>query len=119
MFRDSLHTMIDRLDPKGGAAGLLMGFDGIAVESYESPGVAGMSTVSAELAHLIAQIRRSLRGAGIGGLGDMTLRTEKLAVLIEILTENYFLALGLPPDANLGKARYLLRLLGPQLRPQL
>jgi predicted regulator of Ras-like GTPase activity (Roadblock/LC7/MglB family) len=119
MFRESLHKMIDRLDPIGGAAGLLMGFDGIAVESYVRPGVADMPTVSAELAHLIAQIRRALRGAGIGGLTEVTLRTEKLAVLIEIVTESYFLALGLLPNANLGKARYLLRLLGPQIRPQL
>ena len=119
MFRESIQLMIDRLAPVGGAAGVLMGFDGIAVDSYVRPGVGDVQTVGMELAHLIAQIRRSLLGASTGTLRDMSLRTDKMAVLIELVSEQYFLALGIAPDGNLGKARYLLRLLGPQIRAQL
>jgi predicted regulator of Ras-like GTPase activity (Roadblock/LC7/MglB family) len=121
MFRDSIQKMIERLDPKGGAAGVLMGFDGIPVDSYVRSGGASpdVPTIGAELAHLLAQIRRSLGAVGIGALGDLTLRTDRLAVLIEILSDGYFLALGLPADANLGKARYLLRILGPEVRAQM
>ena len=119
MFRDSIQKMIERLDPNGGAAGVLMGFDGIPVDSYARGGSPDVPTIGAELAHLLAQIRRSLGAIGIGALGDLTLRTDRLAVLIEILSDGYFLALGLPADANLGKARYLLRKLGPEVRAQM
>lgn len=119
MFRDSIQKMIERLDPKGGAAGVLMGFDGIPVESYVRSGGADVPTIGAELAHVLVQIRRSLGAIGIGALGDLTLRTDRLAVLIEILSDGYFLAVGLPVDANLGKARYLLRMLGPEVRAQM
>ena len=127
MFRDSIQKMIERLDPKGGAAGVLIGFDGIPVDSYVRSGGADVPTdvttdvptIGAELAHLLAQIRRSMGAIGIGSLGDLTLRTERLAVLIEILSDGYFLALGLPADANLGKARYLLRLTAPKLEAEL
>ena len=49
----------------------------------------------------------------------MTVRTDKLAVLIQLVTKDYFLVLGVPPDGNMGKARYLLRLLAPQIRAEL
>jgi predicted regulator of Ras-like GTPase activity (Roadblock/LC7/MglB family) len=119
MFRDSIQKMIERLDPKGGAAGVLMGFDGIPVDSYVRTGGVDVPTIGAELAHLLAQIRRSLGLIGSGALGDLTLRTDRLTVLIEVLSDGYFLALGLPADANLGKARYLLRILGPEVRAQM
>ncbi|HEY4186260.1 MAG TPA: hypothetical protein VGP07_14385 [Polyangia bacterium] len=119
MFRDSLKKMIDRLDPSSDAAGVLMGFDGIPVDSYVRPGAADAPTISVELTHLIAQLRRSLASIGTGQLSDLTLKTDRLAVLVEILSDGYFLALALAPGANLGKARYLLRTVAPEVRAQM
>ena len=119
MFRDSIQKTVERLDGAGGAAGILMGFDGIAVDSYARPGSVDVQVVSAELAHVIAEVRRTANGAGIGALQEMSMRTDKLAVLIQLVTRDYFLALGIPSDGNLGKARYLLRMLAPEIRAQL
>jgi predicted regulator of Ras-like GTPase activity (Roadblock/LC7/MglB family) len=119
MFRDTIQKTIDRLEGTGGAAGVLMGFDGIAVDSYVRPGLADVQTIAAELTHIVAEIRRSVSGAGVGALTEMTVRTDKLAVLIQLVTKDYFLVLGVPPDGNVGKARYLLRLLAPQIRAEL
>ena len=119
MFRDSIQKTIDRLDGTGGAAGVLMGFDGIAVDSYVRPGSADVQTVSAELAHVIAEVRRSANGAGIGALQEVTLRTDRLTVLFHLVTKDYFLALCVPSDGNVGRARYLLRMLVPEIRAQL
>ncbi len=118
MFRDSIQKMVDRLDP-GGAAGILMGFDGIAVDSFSRPGTIDVQTVSMELAHVVAQLRRSAQGAHLGGLREMEVRTDKLALLIRLVTDDYFLVFGVSPDSNLGKARYLLRLLSPLIRADL
>ena len=119
MFRDTIQKTIDRIDGIGGAAGILMGFDGIAVDSYVRPGSADVSTIAAELTHIVAEIRRTMGGAGNGVLAEMTVRTDKLAVLIQLVTKDYFLVLGVPADGKLGKVRYLLRLLAPQIRAEL
>ncbi|MBC8131665.1 MAG: hypothetical protein H7X95_01685 [Deltaproteobacteria bacterium] len=119
MFRESIQKMIDRLDPVGGAAGILMGFDGISVDSYARPGTMDVQTISMELAHIIGQVRRSAHGSQMGGLREVEVKTEKLAVLIRLVTDEYFLVFGVHPDSNLGKARYLLRLLAPQIRAEL
>ena len=119
MFRERIQKMVDRLDAAGGAAGILMGLDGISVDSYERPGTADVQTISMELAHIIGQIRRAAHGAQLGGLRELEVKTDKLAVLIRLVTDEYFLVFGVSPDSNLGKARYLLRLLAPQIRAEL
>jgi predicted regulator of Ras-like GTPase activity (Roadblock/LC7/MglB family) len=119
MFRESLQKIVDRLDGAGGAAGVLMGFDGIAVESYGRAGLPDVQTISMEMTHIVAAIRRSAQGARIGGLSEMQVKTDRLALLIQLVSDDYFLVLGVPPDGNLGKARYLLRLLAPEIRSQL
>jgi predicted regulator of Ras-like GTPase activity (Roadblock/LC7/MglB family) len=119
MFRETIQKMLDRLDSPGGAAGILMGFDGIAVDSYVRPGAVDVQTVSMELAHIIAQIRRTAHVAHIGGVSEMQIKTDKVAMLIRVVSDNYFLVFGVAPDGNLGKARYLLRMLAPQIQAQL
>jgi predicted regulator of Ras-like GTPase activity (Roadblock/LC7/MglB family) len=127
MFRESLQRMVDRLS--GGVAGILIGFDGISVESYTKEGkeaeegeegagldiqVAGM-----ELAHAVAQMRKAVERLDVGGLGELTLKADKLVVLVYVLSDEYFVACAVKPEANFGKARYLMRLLVPQLQAEL
>jgi predicted regulator of Ras-like GTPase activity (Roadblock/LC7/MglB family) len=119
MLGKTIQKMIDRLDSAGGASGILMGFDGIPVVSYVRPGSVDVQVVSMELAHIIGQIRRSAHIAQIGGLREMQIRTDRIVVLIRLVTDDYFLVFGVSPDGNLGKARYLLRLLAPQIRAEL
>ena len=119
MFRDSIQKVIDRLDGDGSASGILMGFDGIMVDSYSRPGAADLQTVGMEMSHLLAQVRRAAEALELGEMGEVTIRTEKLAVLIYVVTREYFVAFGVKPDGNVGKARYLLRVLAPQIRAEL
>lgn len=121
MFRQHLQKMVDRLD--GGVAGVLMDFDGIAVESYVRDGHSGqkpdLTTIAMEVTHLIQQLRRSIQGMDLGTLRELTLRTEKLTVIFHPLTDKYFLACALQPSGNVGKARYLARLVAPHLQAEL
>ena len=119
MFRDSLQKMVERVD--GGVAGILMGFDGISVEAYTRPQEPGtdIQTVGMELAHVIGQVRRAAELLEVGELGEVTLRAEKLTVIVRALTEEYFLAFAVRPSGNFGKARYVLRVLAPKIRAEL
>jgi predicted regulator of Ras-like GTPase activity (Roadblock/LC7/MglB family) len=128
MFRESLQKMIDRLE--GGVAGILMGFDGISVESYtrsngpgngvgNALGSADIQTVGMEMSHIIGQVRRAASSLEIGGLSEVTFQADKLAIVVRVLNEEYFVAVAVRPEGNFGKARYLLRMLAPQIQSEL
>jgi predicted regulator of Ras-like GTPase activity (Roadblock/LC7/MglB family) len=127
MFRDSLQKLVERVD--GAVAGILMGFDGISVEAYTRPesrpdgkgklDTTDIQTVGMELAHVIGQVRRAAEALEAGTLNEVTIRADKLVVLVRALTDEYFLAFALRPQSSLGKARYALRVLAPKIRAEL
>ncbi len=119
MFRENLQRMVDRL--AGGVAGILMGFDGISVDSYtrEDEGGIDIQTIGMELAHAVGQVRKAADQLDVGRLNELTLRADKLVVLLYLLNDEYFIACAIKPEANFGKARYLMRLLAPQIRAEL
>jgi predicted regulator of Ras-like GTPase activity (Roadblock/LC7/MglB family) len=119
MFRDTLQKMVDRLE--GGVAGILMGSDGIAVDSYtrEGQNELDIQTVGMELAHAIAQMRKAVERLDMGQAAEITVRAEKFVVLVHVLSDEYFVACAVRPEASFGKARYLMRLTAPQIRAEL
>jgi predicted regulator of Ras-like GTPase activity (Roadblock/LC7/MglB family) len=121
-FRDTIEKLLDRID--GAVSCVLMGFDGIMVDTATRRDVpAGaapdVQTLSMEFAHIIAQARRTLESLEAGGLEEFTLRTDRLTLVVRVLTSEYFLACAILPRANLGRARYLMRLSAPGLRADL
>lgn len=118
MFRETLQKMVDRVD--GSIAGVLMGFDGISVEAYTRPASeTDIQTVGMELSHVIAQVKRAAELLEVGGLREVTLNAEKITVLVRVLNDEYFVAYALGPQANFGKARYVLRLIAPVIQSEL
>jgi predicted regulator of Ras-like GTPase activity (Roadblock/LC7/MglB family) len=119
-FRDSIVKLLDSIE--GGVACVLMGFDGITVDTYSRPGAdegTDIQTLSMEFAHLIAQARRTLDSVDAGTLEEFTLKTDKLTLVVRLLNPEYFLACAILPAASLGRARYLMRLTAPGLRADL
>jgi predicted regulator of Ras-like GTPase activity (Roadblock/LC7/MglB family) len=119
MFRDSLQGMVDRL--AGGVAGILMGFDGIAVDAYTKAGEEGIDiqVVGMELSHAVVQLRKATEQLEVGQLREITLKAGKISILVYLLSDEYFIACAVKPEANFGKARYLMRLLAPQIQAEL
>jgi predicted regulator of Ras-like GTPase activity (Roadblock/LC7/MglB family) len=120
-FRESIQTLLDKVD--GGVACVLMGFDGITLDSCSKDGQAAalpdVQTLAMEFAHLIAQARRTLGSLDAGILEEFTLRTEVLTLMVRVLTSEYFLACAIMPQGALGRARYLMRVAAPALRADL
>ena len=118
MFRESLARVVDNVE--GGVAGLLMGFDGIAIESYSRPtATLDINAVGTEFGFILGQVRKVAESLEAGAVEELTIRTERLVILIRVLTSDYFLALALDPTGNFGKGRYLLRLVAPQIKMEL
>lgn len=118
MFQENLQRIVDNVE--GGLAGLLMGFDGIAVESYtRDPGAMDIQTVGMEFSFILTQVRKAAEALEVGGVQEIAIRAEKLSIIIRVLSTEYFLALALGEGGNFGKGRYLLRVVAPKLQAEL
>ncbi len=118
MFQENLNRLVTESD--GGVAGLLMGFDGIAVDSYIAPSSGiDINTVGMEFSFILTQVRKAAEILEVGAVQELVIRTEKLTVLMRVVNTEYFIALAMLPEGNFGKGRYLLRLVMPKLQEEL
>lgn len=98
----------------------LMGRDGISVESQVSPSnTFDVSAYFVELTAAFSQCEKSSEQLTTGEVSEMVVRTEGLDVVMRAVGSEYFVALALPPHANISKGRYLLRVIAPRLRAEL
>ncbi len=118
MFQDNLKRLVAETD--GGVAGLLMGFDGIAVEQYTAPseGV-DIQTVGMEFSFILTQVRKAAEILEVGAVQEIAIRCASLTILIRVISSEYFVALAIRPDGNFGKGRYLLRVVAPKLQAEI
>jgi predicted regulator of Ras-like GTPase activity (Roadblock/LC7/MglB family) len=118
MFQENLKRLVDETD--GGVAGLLMGFDGIAVDSYTAPeGGVDITTVGMEFSFILTQVRKAAEILEVGGVQEIAIRADNLTMLIRVVSVEYFVALALRQNGNFGKGRYLLRMIAPKLQAEL
>ncbi len=120
MFQAHLKKLVDSTD--GGLAGLLMGFDGIAVETYVAADQAGapdINTIGMEFSFLLTQVRKAAESLELGGVNEVSIRTERLTVVMRALSADYFVALAIRAEGNFGKGRYLLRVVTPKIQAEL
>jgi len=90
------------------------------LESYTKAGaVVDIETVGAEVSVVVKGIQCATEMLDAGATREVSFKSDKMITLIRVVNEGYFVALTLTPDANLGKGRYLLRLLAPKLAEEL
>ena len=118
MFKEALQGVVEGTE--GGIAGLLMDFEGIPVESFTRPGAAfDIEVVGAEVSVVVKAIQRASEMLEAGQTSEVAFRSEKMTTLIRVINQSYFVAVALEPEGNLGKSRYLLRVLAPKLAQEL
>jgi predicted regulator of Ras-like GTPase activity (Roadblock/LC7/MglB family) len=118
MFKEALRKLVDNVE--GGIAGLVMGFDGIAVDSYtRDGGKLDITTIGMEFSFILGQMRKAAETLEVGGVTEITIKAEKLTIVMRCLNDEYFLGLALSPEGNFGKGRYLMRVVAPRLQQEL
>lgn len=104
----------------GALAGLLMGLDGISLANYVKPGSGfEMEVVGVEYATLLSEIRKACDILESGEVHEFTVSTDKIVIVVRSVSKDYFLAMALTPDGNIGKARFVLRVQAPKVRKEL
>jgi predicted regulator of Ras-like GTPase activity (Roadblock/LC7/MglB family) len=117
LFKQSLQKIVDNVE--GGRAGLIMGFDGIAVDSYTREDKLDVNTVGMEFSFILTQVRKAAELLEVGDVQEIAIKAEKLTIIIRVLSKDYFLAIALGPDGNYGKGRYLMRVVAPSMQSEL
>jgi predicted regulator of Ras-like GTPase activity (Roadblock/LC7/MglB family) len=109
MFKESLEAIIERTE--GAIGALIMGTDGISVEKVLKPEArdTNLDVAAAELTSLIRGAQRTGSDTGLGAVKEMVVALEDASIIMRLFTKDYFIALALRPDGNLGRARYELR----------
>jgi predicted regulator of Ras-like GTPase activity (Roadblock/LC7/MglB family) len=117
MFEDSLKNVVNNV--QGARAAVLMGFDGILVDMFGTDESIDVESMGMEFSVLLKEVRKAAELLEAGTADEMTIRTERLLAVLRMVNEEYFIAMALGPDGNLGKARYLLRVTAPTLKEEL
>jgi predicted regulator of Ras-like GTPase activity (Roadblock/LC7/MglB family) len=117
MFGTKLEDAVK--DVSGGQAAILMGFDGIPVDMYTGESQLDIETVGMEFSVLLKEVRKAAEMLDAGAAEEVMVRTEQMSTVLRVVNEEYFLAMAVSAGGNLGKARYLLRLLAPEMRREL
>jgi predicted regulator of Ras-like GTPase activity (Roadblock/LC7/MglB family) len=117
-FREHLQEVCRGVE--GAVACSLMGVDGIEVDTH----VAGEADVDVKslLVEYSSLFRSARDAAGVhdaGGIAELSVHTDKLLTVARLVSDEYFMAVALRPDGNLGRARYLLRITAPKVRTEL
>jgi predicted regulator of Ras-like GTPase activity (Roadblock/LC7/MglB family) len=117
MFKEAIREVVEGTD--GAIAGILMDFEGIAVDSYVKGDTLDINAVGAEFSVILKSIQRATESLEAGGPREVAIQSDKVTTIIRIINDEYFLAVTLLPDGNFGKGRYLMRTAAPKLLEQL
>src|SRR5690606_40628693 len=118
MFKEALRGAVESTD--GGVAGLLMDFEGIPVESYARDGASfDIEAVGAEVSVVVKAIQRATEMLEAGETCEVSFKSDKMVTLIRVINASYFVAVTMEPEGNVGKSRFLLRVLAPKLAAEL
>jgi predicted regulator of Ras-like GTPase activity (Roadblock/LC7/MglB family) len=117
-FREHIQHIVE--STPGALACTIMGYDGIAIDSYEvGGGEVDIPTLLIEYAAAAQQLRRAAQEGSTGTFVEMAVATGKHSAVLRPLTEEYFLAVVLSQGAFVGKARFLMRLVSGDLAREL
>lgn len=118
MFAETLKKVVDNVD--GGIAAVIMGLDGIPVETYvRQQDRVDVTTVGMEFSFILGQIRKAGESLQVGTLEELAVKAQRLLLVCRMLSPQYFVAIAMAPEGNFGKARYLVRMATPSLTAQL
>jgi predicted regulator of Ras-like GTPase activity (Roadblock/LC7/MglB family) len=117
-FKAILKRIVD--ESCGGLGGVIMGYDGIAIDEYlTDAGGVDVQILAVEYASILKEIKRTVAVLKTGELEEVSIISEQCSVIVRGISDDFFVALVMGADGNFGKGRYLLKREAPRLREAL
>lgn len=104
-------VMLERIvtECPGSLGALIMGFDGIGIDEYVVEYAdLDLTLVGIEYSNVLKETRNASEILRVGKLQEVSIKTEQYYVILQTLTDEYFVALVIKRTGNFGKGRYLL-----------
>jgi len=118
IFEDVVQKAVEQTS--GGLAAVIMATDGISLSQYIKPeSELDLETMAIEEANLLSEINRASQAMQAGSVKEVTLSTDRFISIIRVLNPDYFIALIMDKNGNLGKGRFLLRVNAPAVLKEL
>jgi predicted regulator of Ras-like GTPase activity (Roadblock/LC7/MglB family) len=106
-FKSVLRETVSNVDGAVGAG--LVGLDGIVVDQVSTRADFDMTVAGAEYATIVKSARKASEEFGIGTTNEVMISTEKTTMLMMTVGKDYFVALAMNLDGNLGRGRLELK----------
>jgi len=125
VFDRLLREMLDKTPGALGAT--IMGYDGVPVACLTPKGKRSDQEIgddlweaaSIDLLLSIAEIQKATDRLDAGNVDQVTIQTGAFTLLMRPLSEHYVLVLALENEAWAGKGRYIMRVVGAEIRQEL
>jgi len=96
-------------DVKGARGAVVVGMDGIIVEEYTNEPGMDLQSIGAEYGNILKEVQNASASLRLGQARELAVLTEIADLIIRKINDDYFLALMLSPEGNLGKGRFMVR----------
>ena len=107
MFAETLKKVVDNVD--GGIAAVIMGLDGISVETYvRQQDRVDVNTVAMEFSFILGQVRKAGDSLAVGSLEELVVKAQRLLLVCRMISPQYFVAVAMAPEGNFGKCRFMV-----------
>jgi predicted regulator of Ras-like GTPase activity (Roadblock/LC7/MglB family) len=106
-FKAALQEMVDSVDGSIGAG--LVGLDGLVIDQVSVNRDFDITVVGAEYATIVKNSLNAARNFGLGKTEEIMVSTEKALMIMMTVGDEYFVALALALDGNLGRGRLELK----------
>src|SRR5262245_21525403 len=107
MFKETLQEISNRVQDVDCI--LLMGMDGLPIEKVTRNQSINIESISAEFTSVLRITGQTSREVDAGELEEVIVLLDRMILIMKAITREYFLMMILPPNGNLGCARFELK----------
>ena len=113
-FAEHIKSVVDGV--AGAEAGMVIGFDGLPVETYSIEGSElDLESVGAEISARVRDMFALSEELGLGQVEEFVLRCSKATILVRLLNDEYCLLIALRSTRDFGRGRFLMRTIVPRV----
>ena len=115
-FKGVLNELVSSVDGAFGAG--LVGLDGLVIDQASNKGDFDINVAGAEYATIIKNARKASESFGAGKTNEILISTEKATMIMMMVGSDYFCALAIGLDGNLGRGRLELKKIIPKMEKE-
>ena len=112
-FTKVLKDAVDKVD--GAFSAMILGIDGMPVESHTTEKILNLESLSAESSQMMRGINGAAESLGLGEAKEFSIISDLCGIIMRKINKEYYIAILIKPGGNVGKGRFVLRNIIPQI----